>query len=51
MRSSTMPDLRSRMGAAGRARIEGSPSWDNARANLLAAYERAFAVADRRRGR
>ena len=45
------PDLRSRMGATGRARIEGALSWDNARANLLAAYERAFSVADGRRGR
>jgi glycosyltransferase involved in cell wall biosynthesis len=45
------PELRSRMGATGRARIEGVLSWNNARANLLAAYERAFAVADGRRDR
>jgi len=42
------PDLRARMSAAGRARVEAGLSWEFAEGELLAAYERAFAIADRR---
>ncbi len=45
------PARRREMGAIGQERIEGALSWDHARANLLAAYERAYAASDRRRGR
>ena len=37
------PGLRARMGAIGRARIEGGLSWEHSVPALLAAYERAFA--------
>jgi glycosyltransferase involved in cell wall biosynthesis len=42
-------ERRARMGAAGRSRIETVLSWDHAERQLLAAYERAYAVADQRR--
>jgi glycosyltransferase involved in cell wall biosynthesis len=45
------PERRARMGAVGRERIETVLSWEIARQNLLAAYERAYAVADARRSR
>jgi glycosyltransferase involved in cell wall biosynthesis len=41
------PDLRSKLGATGRARIESSLSWDHSRDQLLAAYRRALAGARR----
>jgi len=45
-------ERRAAMGAAGRARIEGELSWQHSERALLAAYDRAFAVADaRRKGR
>jgi glycosyltransferase involved in cell wall biosynthesis len=45
------PDQRARMGAAGRARIETVLSWEHAERELLAAYDRAYAVADGRKSR
>ena len=43
------PELRARMGAAGRARIETVLSWEHAERELLAAYDRAYAIADERK--
>ncbi len=37
------PERRARMGAIGRARVEGGLSWSHSAPQLLAAYERAFA--------
>jgi glycosyltransferase involved in cell wall biosynthesis len=45
------PEQRAQMGAVGRNRIETVLSWDHAERQLLAAYERAFAIADSRRKR
>ena len=42
------PELRARMGADGRERVESALSWEHAHGALKAAYERAFAAADRR---
>ncbi len=44
------PARRSEAGAEGRARIEGTLSWEHAERALLAAYERAAVVAGSRRG-
>ncbi len=43
------PDRRAAMGAIGRARIERELSWENSERSLLAAYDRAFSIADARR--
>jgi glycosyltransferase involved in cell wall biosynthesis len=45
------PERRARMGAAGRERIERGLSWDASTERLLAAYDRAFEKAERRRRR
>jgi glycosyltransferase involved in cell wall biosynthesis len=45
------PALRARMGAVGRARVEGGLSWAHSAPRLLAAYERAFAKRGAVRGR
>lgn len=37
------PEARARMGAIGRARVEGGLSWTHSAPRLLAAYDRAFA--------
>jgi glycosyltransferase involved in cell wall biosynthesis len=42
------PERRIRMGAIGRARIEGALAWEHAERELLAAYDRAFDRASRR---
>ncbi len=42
------PELRSRMGATGRARVEAELSWERSEQELLRAYERAL---DLRRSR
>ena len=38
------PELRARMGAAGRARVERELSWQHGERALLAAYDRALAA-------
>jgi glycosyltransferase involved in cell wall biosynthesis len=42
------PERRARMGAIGRARVEGGLSWAHSAPRLLAAYDRAFAKRGRR---
>ena len=42
------PERRSKMGGIGRERVAGDLSWANSARNLLAAYEQAARVADRR---
>lgn len=44
-------ERRAEMGARGRARIEGELSWQHSERQLLAAYDRAFNIADARRAR
>jgi glycosyltransferase involved in cell wall biosynthesis len=45
------PEQRAQMGAVGRNRIETVLSWEHAERQLLAAYERAYGIADARRKR
>ncbi len=45
------PDLRTRMGQIGQARVSGELSWEMSERQLLAAYERAIAIGARRNGR
>ena len=45
------PERRARMGAEGRRRVQSGLAWEHQERNLLAAYERAFAIGDRRRSR
>ena len=47
----TDPELRARLGAAGRARIEGPLSWSESEAQLLAAYRRTLMGAPAQAGR
>ena len=43
-RSSTTPDRRAAMGAAGRERVERVLAWEHQERSLLAAYSRALAM-------
>jgi glycosyltransferase involved in cell wall biosynthesis len=43
------PDERQRMGEFGRLRVQTALAWDYSVENLLAAYERAFSIGERKR--